>query len=64
MLAADHFYVVTLADGTERNVFATGWAESSNGLSLQDINGTEVLHFSPGEWSQVRAMDPPEGEII
>lgn len=62
--AEDHFYIVTLPDGSTENVYSTGWVNVNGSLSLQDPTGKEVRRYAPGQWRDVNAMPAPEGEEV
>lgn len=62
--AEDHYYTVTLPDGTTEDVFSIGWVNVNGSLSLQDHNGNEVRRYAVGEWKDVQAMPAPEGEEV
>jgi hypothetical protein len=60
--AEDHYYTVTLPDGSTEQVYSTGWVNTNGDLSLQDPTGKEVRRFPAGTWKDVQAMPAPEGE--
>lgn len=62
--AEEHYYTVTLPDGTTEDVFSTGWVNVNGSLSLQDPTGKEVRRFAAGEWKDVQAMPAPDGEEV
>lgn len=58
-----HYYIVGLPDGTEENVVSNGWSNVSDALVLFDANAQEVRRFEAGQWTSVRPMPVPEGEV-